>query len=95
MIKDKMKIVFFEDFQPLYDILYSYHHAGGPLHILTDDGNVEDSNLDFCLDEVDKSNDPYWLKHVMIAIVEMVYQIPDTKSRELFLMGQNIKICGV
>lgn len=29
---------------------YSYHGAGGSLHIVLDDGNLQDTHVDFCID---------------------------------------------
>lgn len=29
--------------------------VGGPLHIVTDDGNIEDSHLDYCLEVLDET----------------------------------------
>jgi hypothetical protein len=37
--------------------LYEHHAVGGPLHIVTDDYNVEDTHLDFCADWLAKSTD--------------------------------------
>lgn len=35
--------------------------TGGPLHITTDDNNVDDSNLEFCRKQIDKDeNDPWY-----------------------------------
>ena len=33
--------------------LYEIHGAGGNCHIVTDDGNLEDSNIMFCLESED------------------------------------------
>jgi hypothetical protein len=32
--------------------LYKYHPCGGPLHIVTDDGNLENDNIRYCWDEL-------------------------------------------
>lgn len=37
-----------EQLLPLCQWYYSYHGAGGRLHIALDDGNLEDSSIDFC-----------------------------------------------
>lgn len=34
--------------QSLMEELYEFSIVGGPLHIATDDGNLQDSHLDFC-----------------------------------------------
>jgi hypothetical protein len=38
----------FDTVNSMVDNLYIEHSAGGPLHIVTDDGNVEDHHLVFC-----------------------------------------------
>jgi hypothetical protein len=44
-----------EEMRHLQHAIRDFHtipgcETGGPLHIVTDDGNVEDRNLDFCFD---------------------------------------------
>jgi len=84
--KQNQRTALQEDYQKLVDILYSYHLAGGPLHIVTDDDNLEDQHLDFCQAEVFKSNDDIWLKSVMFAILHILYGIPEDE-REDFVVG--------
>jgi hypothetical protein len=40
--------------QPLIDDVYEHHGAGGGLHIILDDFNVEDGHVTFCQD---------WIEH--------------------------------
>lgn len=63
----------------LIEELYEYHSAGGPLHVITDDFNVEDSNLAFCLLQIPGWNDPYnaedsphvqWLSSKILDLLE-------------------------
>jgi hypothetical protein len=37
--------------------LYNYYPTGGLAHVVTDDGNIEDSYVDFCLAECAKPQD--------------------------------------
>lgn len=39
------------------DNLYERHGAGGPLHIITDDNNCRNSDLDFCLMHLNDHDD--------------------------------------
>jgi hypothetical protein len=39
---------------PLIGYVYDYHGAGGTLHIVLDDWNIEDDHLDFCDGEIAK-----------------------------------------
>ncbi len=43
--------------QPLIRAVYDWHLAGGNLHIVLDDWNLEDANLDFCEKQV-RTPDP-------------------------------------
>ncbi len=36
---------------------YKYHPAGGPLHVVLDDGNLTTDNIIFCLEEVFNDGD--------------------------------------
>ena len=38
----------------LIDVLYKYHGAGGGLHIIVDDWNLEDSHVEFCEQNIAK-----------------------------------------
>lgn len=46
------------DVMPLVWALYDTEHGscGGHLHITLDDGNIEDSNIEFCIREAAKEN---------------------------------------
>lgn len=56
----------------LITILYSRHGAGGMLHILTDDGNAEDENIEWLRDHISVNclGDPPWLHYVNLIKLE-------------------------
>lgn len=87
-----MRTILYEDYQVLVDLLYAYHLSGGPLHIIVDDDNVADHHLDFCEQQVHLGGDPKWLRHVMLAIIEYLRQIPDEESRERFIDGTSVEV---
>ena len=37
--------------------LYTVHLVGGKMHIVTDDWNVEDEDVEFCKEEIEKDGD--------------------------------------
>ena len=41
-------LAFLEDLDKLHETLYIDHACGGPLHIVLDDGNLDDGSLLFC-----------------------------------------------
>ena len=43
--------------QPLIAAVHRYNFGGGNLHIVVDDFNMEDGNLEFCQRELDKGGD--------------------------------------
>ena len=48
-------------FKPIINELiryyYGFHSAGGHLHIATDDGNLDDSDVFFCQEKCEENND--------------------------------------
>lgn len=68
----------------LIDLLYEIEIAGGPLHIYTDDFNVEDSNLLFCQGQVDAEEDPETKARAQ-AILDATQ--PMTKTQRLMVMA--------
>ena len=45
------------DVMPLVDAYYCKNPTGGSLHIVLDDGNVDDSHVVFCLKRAEENND--------------------------------------
>jgi hypothetical protein len=65
---------------PIVRRIYEGHCAGCCLHILTDDGNCEQSSADFCLQ---------WARERghedCIAAAEMLVQMTDTQRRKVYV----------
>lgn len=53
----------------LVDELYSEYSTGGPLHITTDDGNVEDHSLVFCFQQVHNGQYPEHIQNICVGIL--------------------------
>lgn len=65
------------------DLYRSYNANGGRLHIVLEDGNVENENLDFCMKECLKEGDV-----LGIQIIEAMYTWCSPPER-LALLGKN------
>ncbi len=80
---DKIKA----DYDDLCGILYRHRAVGGYLHIVTDDGNIEDGHIDFCMNEIQKNEDnyPYHLLLVCTAILELLLQYPEGSAERFYL----------
>ena len=59
---------------------YQYHVAGGNLHIVLDDGNLEDKNIIWCLNNPIKENNDMAAKE----IAEMLLQLSYNKRKKLY-----------
>ena len=46
--------------------------AGGYGHIVFDDGNIEDNNIEFCLDECEKGEDDYIPESSRLKCIEVL-----------------------
>ena len=55
--------------------------AGGSLHIVLDDGNVQDSSIIFCLDICKKNNDEKGIK-----LCNLLLRMSKTQRRKLYMM---------
>ena len=80
---DALREVYFN----LYDILYRVHGAGGALHIITDDGNEEDSSIDFvlCALEQNRLGDPGWLLDVQHAMLKIIKSAPEGSDARFYI----------
>jgi hypothetical protein len=85
-------IIFEDDYSNLLNILYSYYNTGGPLHIITDDGNLSDADLDFCFELINKSDALEWLKLVMRAIIKLLRELPTEDARTRLTLGFDITL---
>jgi hypothetical protein len=77
-----------EQFRVLCTALYAFEVVGGDLHITTDDGNVEDSDLEFCREEVKKNEYGYPPAQLAIenAILDLLTPLT-VEQREQVIMG--------
>jgi hypothetical protein len=57
--------------------LYKGHAVGGYLHIVTDDKNVEDDNLIFCMGEIEENAERHSMTLLIIqrVIVELLMKM--------------------
>lgn len=83
--------VFASDLHDMIDIIHRYHPAGGPVMRLIEDDNTDNYNLEHCRQEVEKSGDELWLKHIMLSVIEFVQNVPED-GRQYLLEGQDIII---
>ena len=75
----------------LLDALYKFTPVGGNLHIITDDGNVQDSDINFCRNYIrDNPHDsPKAQQAIEYAILDLL-SLYDEKDREFILIGCNL-----
>ena len=67
-----------QDYTRLVDILYEYHLAGGNCHIVTDDDNLLDHHIDFCINCINEDEeDPVYLKHIQYALLNILKEFPE------------------
>ncbi len=64
---------------PLVQAIYERHCAGCCLHILTDDGNVEQSSADFCLARAQEAGHADCL-----GAAEMLVQMSSTQRTKIY-----------
>lgn len=81
-----------DDFMKLDEILHKYRGAGGNLHIVTDDYNIDNHHLRFCVECIEEcEKDPLWLKHLQYAMIDLLYIYPEgSDERESVLMGLEV-----
>ena len=53
--------------------------AGGPLHIVLDDGNTEDRNVQWCIDNIDSHDCSIVLKQLCRECAEILIQLPERR----------------
>ena len=58
---------------------YGEHAAGGSLHIVLDDGNLEDHNVDFCIEYAEKEGDGAGL-----ALARLIRSASRTQRQKLY-----------
>ena len=58
---------------------YKKHPAGGCLHLVLDDGNLDNKSIEFCRDYAIQNNDD----HAMSIAVDLLY-MSNTQRRKLY-----------
>lgn len=61
---------------------YRYNPAGGTLHIVLDEGEVEDSSIDVCMELIEKEDD-----HIARAIAKLLYEFTEDERASMELVG--------
>jgi len=59
---------------------YSLHGAGGNLHIILDDGNIDDDDIEFCLQCSKNENDLEGIK-----LAELLLKMSKTQRRKIYM----------
>ena len=55
------------------------NELGGNLHIVLDDGNIEDGSIDFCLKQAEEKNDPKG-----IQICKLIFELTYDERQKLY-----------
>lgn len=59
--------------------------AGGSLHIVLDDGNIETSSVEFCREYAHKNNDPDG-----VALAELLLKMSYTQRKKLYMADKGV-----
>ena len=82
-----------EQYGKLRDVLYTVHGTGGKLHVVTDDGNIEDNFLRLCKEDVESGDEELYLKHVQLAMLALLAKYPEySNERDSIDMGCYVEI---
>jgi len=66
--------------------LYAHNAVGGNCHIVTDDGNIEDEFINWCLEQINTA--PYWhpknkkMLQVEREILQILLTIPENQREQ-------------
>lgn len=63
---------------PVVKEYYMAHASGGSLHIVLDDGNVDDDDVEFCVDWADRESD-----HPGVLLANVLLLMSKTQRRKL------------
>jgi hypothetical protein len=69
----------FEQLELLTDALYSEEGVGGPLHVITDDGNIRDSDLVSCYRDVCSEATPMFVRTVCLGILHLLAMLTEAQ----------------
>ena len=66
----------------LIESYYRFNPAGGTLHLVLDEGEVEDSSIDVCMELIREEQD-----YVAEAIAQMLYEFTEDERASMELVG--------
>ena len=69
--------------QNLIDAIYDQHPSGGPLHIVLDDGNIDDDSINWCLNNTIENCDDIVMKVLCTTCAELLLNIPQEERIKL------------
>lgn len=80
-----------KEFYDLFDKIYNHHGAGGLLHIVLDDQNVEDSHLKFCRNCVKENNEIRYvgMEGVYYKCLDILYSLSEDERYNLIISAWN------
>jgi hypothetical protein len=78
-----------EQFHRLRNILYALKGAGGNLHVITDDDNLEDWVIYSCRKCIEACDEPIWFKHVQLAMLDLLELYPEG-SKERYAINDGL-----
>lgn len=83
-IKEEKKRLFDETYD-LAKKIYSKNSVGGLLHIVLDDGNLKNSHIEWCINEIKSSNDDD--KDLYLQCAYNLLKMTPTQRLKLYMSG--------
>lgn len=65
--------------------LYAVDRVGGPAHLVIDDGNLDDSAIEFCLKECDSDTWPRESREPARRLLKLLKELSPTKRRRVYI----------
>ena len=73
-------------YQKLLDVLSQDYPSGGCCHIVVDDGNLKDSDINFCLKLLDGTVEvPEWSIHLQRSILHILLSFDENSLERLYI----------
>jgi hypothetical protein len=73
-------------YQKLLDVLSQDYPSGGCCHIVVDDGNLKDSDINFCLKLLDETVEaPEWSIHLQRSILHILLSFEENSAERLYI----------
>ncbi|MCK9308825.1 MAG: hypothetical protein M0P99_00960 [Candidatus Cloacimonetes bacterium] len=83
LVQRKEKNILFKDTLELVDRIYQKNSTGGLLHIVLDDGNLKDSHIKYCIEEIEASDDEY--KDIYLKCANNLLKMTFSQRRKIHL----------